>query len=128
MKSDNMVCKKFDRDFNVKTEELALPEPTIENNLFFNITFKRDPQFSMNSTSSQLKKKSIGDLTDRQQAILEALNDDKLSSSEILEILEVSISGRTLRGELLLLKNKSYIDSEGAEGWARKWFVVKKFP
>ncbi len=104
-----------------------LPEPIFDNNnLFFNVTFKRDPQFSINPAPHEINKISASDLTDRQHAIIEALHDQKLSSSEILEVLTVSASDRTVQRELQLLKDMGYIDFEGPKGWARKWFVVKE--
>lgn len=102
-------------------------EPPIfdNNNLFFSVTFKRDPQFSINAQRG-VEKTSTEELSARQNAILVALERKKLSSNEILEVLTVSASDRTVQRELQFLKSKGYIDFEGARGWARKWFVIKK--
>lgn len=73
-----------------------------------------------------LSAKEMLELTDRQKAILRALGNEQLAPSEILAKLDVSISERTLRRELNLLKEQGHADSEGAQGWDRRWFVLKQ--
>lgn len=65
-------------------------------------------------------------LSERQSAILVVLKANKLAPNKILEALKESISERTLRRDLQTLKDNGYINSEGSEGWARKWFLIKR--
>ena len=102
--------------------EAKLPEPVIESNSFFEITFKRDKR---HRSATEYPEETTEELSARQVEILQALKDKKLAPSELIDALVNPVSPRTLRRELTVLKDKGYIDAEGAKGWARKWFLKK---
>lgn len=102
--------------------EAKLPEPVIESNSFFEITFKRDKR---HTSATEYPEETTEELSARQVEILQALKDKKLAPSELIDALVNPVSPRTLRRELTVLKDKGYIDAEGAKGWARKWFLKK---
>ncbi len=74
--------------------------------------------------SRAISADAITQLTEKQHSIINVLGTSKLSPSEILEKLGEGISERSLRRELSLLKEKGVVDSEGSQGWKRKWFAT----
>lgn len=64
-------------------------------------------------------------LTPRQVNILKLLEAKSLAPQEILGQLNEDISDRTLRRDLLALKEKGYLDSEG-QGPSSRWFLSPK--
>jgi len=108
--------------------EAGLPAPIIKSDLFFEIVFNRDPKFKVGPTSDTSDKSLEAledDLTTRQTEILEILKSKKLAPDEIINQLSNKVSARTLRRDLQILNEQGLIDAEGAEGWARRWFLKK---
>lgn len=108
--------------------EAGLPAPIIKTDSFFEITFMRDAKFKVNPISASAHTNStdfVGNLSTRQQEILEILGNKKLPPDEIISHLTKVVSPRTLRRDLQTLKEMGLVDFEGAEGWARRWFVKK---
>lgn len=101
--------------------EAKLPEPTIKSDLFFEITFKRDPKYKVGGASVENKVSS--GLTKRQREILGTVKDKDMSSTEILNALNHSIGERTLQRELQKLKAMKLIDSTGMQGPKTRWFL-----
>lgn len=103
--------------------EAELPDPIIESNSFFEITFKRDKRYTTAIEYSEVKKeiKEIASegLSARHADILQVLEGKNLTPSEIIESLQDIVSPRTLSRDLQSLKDKGYLDSEGPKGWAR---------
>jgi len=66
------------------------------------------------------------EVTDRQKKILSLLEAGTKAPNELLNVLDEDITDRTLRRDLQTLKEMGYIDAEGAGGWARRWFLIKK--
>lgn len=59
----------------------------------------------------------------RQQQILDLLREKPLSPKVILSLLDETVSDRTLRNDLLALKQKDYVDSKG-QGKQTLWFIL----
>lgn len=108
------------------TAEAGLPAPDLKSDEFFEIIFARDPKYKVhthpNTTPIDLEHLK-NHLSTRQLEILRALENHKLTPSEIIDQLEQPVSSRTLRRDLQTLKEQALIDAEGPEGWARKWFL-----
>ncbi|MCK4609310.1 MAG: putative DNA binding domain-containing protein [Gammaproteobacteria bacterium] len=64
------------------------------------------------------------DLTQRQKKILKLLRQSPTSPKDIFVLLKEDITDRTLRNDLIALKQKGYIDSKGKTKQT-KWFAVK---
>lgn len=103
--------------------EAGLPEPIIESNSFFEITFKRDKRYT---SATEYPETTTEELSVRQAKILHVLQNQKLSPREILDALEEDITDRTLRRDLQSLKDKGFVNFEGTPGWDRKWFLTNE--
>lgn len=104
--------------------EAGLKEPIIKSDVFFEISFMRDPKYKVGSTDAE--KETDTSLSHRQKEILEVLERGKeLSSSEILETLSQSVSERTLQRDLQKLKQLNQIDTTGMQGPKTRWFIRK---
>ena len=106
--------------------EAELPQPTIESNLFFSITFKRDPQY----TSAKVYQKpeaiqlDTDQLTPRQIDILSVLSKTTgLSTRDIVLRLKNAPTQRTIQRELQILKKIGKVDSKGS-GRNTVWFLL----
>ena len=103
-------------------KDADLPEPTIKSDIFFEITFLRDPRFKVNVEQS-LEEPEDNHLTPRQNEILRILGNQKLLPNEIFSALSEDITDRTLRRDLQTLKETGLIDNSGQLGPKNLWFL-----
>ncbi len=110
------------------TSEAKLPSPIIESNLFFSITFKRDPKYAPTSVyqkAQYMLQEDTEPLTSRQIEILKVLSETKgLSTGDIALRLINVLTKRTIQRELQTLKSMQKVNSKG-HGRSTIWFLLK---
>jgi len=106
--------------------EAGMPEPTIESNLFFSITFKRDPEYTSSKVyqKPEAKPLDIQQLTPRQIDVLTVLSKSTgLSTKDIVPQLKNVSTQRTIQRELQVLKEMGRVGSTG-RGKNTVWFLL----